>query len=135
MKKKNQFKLCNWPLVPLSVAMLASAVQLEATGGRDRAWVWVHIFLGIVITVWCGWHLWLHFHGRWRGLMSRQTRPKVKFMTVFLALSAVTGLAVTPEWYLSNLHTGFGGFHGKLGFIFLFLAITHGLHYKRFYFK
>lgn len=133
--KKEQLKICNWSLIPLSVSMLASAVQLEITGGKDAVWMWIHILIGIVLAILIVWHLCLHYSKRWARLFSQQTKPKVKFMTVFLILTAITGIIATFQWYDNRLHTSLGGIHGKLGFIFLFLAITHGLHYKRYYLK
>lgn len=133
--KKKQLKICNWSLILLSVWMLASALQLEITGGESVAWVWIHIMIGIAITAFAIWHLALHYHTRWSRLFTRQTRPKVKFMTLFLALSAITGIIATAQWMSECCHTHLGAIHGKLGFIFLLLAITHGLHYKRYYLK
>ena len=133
--KKEQLKISNWSLIPLSVSMLASAVQLEITEGKDAGWVWTHILIGIALAILIVWHICLHYSKRWAQLFLQQTKPKVKFMTVFLILTAITGIIATFQWYDNRLHTSFGGIHGKLGFIFLFLAITHGMHYKRYYLK
>lgn len=133
MKKKEQLKPCNWALALLAVLMLASSIQLEATNSQSAIWVWVHLILGIVMTIAVVWHLWLHYRGRWSKLFTRQTKPKVKFMVLFIALTAISGIIATFQWLPEYAHTGIGGLHGKLGFVFLFLAITHGLHYKRFY--
>lgn len=135
MKKNQQLKICNWSLAAFAIVMLASGIQLEITGWEAAAWVWVHIAMGAAMAGVAVWHLWLHYRARWGQLFSRQSRPKVKFMTVFLILTTVTGLIATAQWLPTGVPTHIGGIHGKLGFIFLFLTITHGLHYKQYYLK
>lgn len=131
--KKGHLNLCNWSLLPLTIIMLASAIQLEATDGKGDAWVWLHIVTGIALTAVALWHLTLHYSSRWEQLFSRKTGSKIKWMTIFLTLTAVTGIIATAQWHPVCLHTHLGAIHGKLGLIFLFLAITHALHYRRYY--
>lgn len=46
MTKAKKLKLCDWVLLVATVMMLASSIQLEATGSRAVTWVWLHIIIG-----------------------------------------------------------------------------------------
>ena len=45
----------------------------------------------------------------------------------------VTGLIATVHWLAGYAHNAIGGIHGKLGFLFLIIAVTHCFRYRKFY--
>jgi len=47
MRKIDMIRRVDWILLPATIAMLVSSVQLEATAGRCAVWVWVHICIGL----------------------------------------------------------------------------------------
>ena len=61
MTKARKLKICNWSLLVSAILILASSIQLEATGSRGEISVWIHIILALVFTFLAGWHIWLHF--------------------------------------------------------------------------
>lgn len=46
MTKAKKLKICDWLLLVTTVVMLASSIQLEATGSCAVIWVWLHIIIG-----------------------------------------------------------------------------------------
>lgn len=46
MTKAKKLKICDWLLLVATVVMLASSIQLEATGSCAVIWVWLHIIIG-----------------------------------------------------------------------------------------
>ncbi len=126
-------KICNLALVCLGLLMLLSSIQLEILHHTGDAWIWIHIILGIFLSVIIAWHLLLHYKSRWQKLFSKQTKPKIKIMAVLIMLTLVTGLIATVHWLAGYAHNAIGGIHGKLGFLFLIIAVTHCFRYRKFY--
>lgn len=60
MEKPAKLRMCDSWLLVLTVLMLASGIQLEATAGAVAAWVWAHIGLGIILVLCIIWHIRLH---------------------------------------------------------------------------
>lgn len=60
MTKATKFKICDWLLLVATVVMLASSIQLEATGSCAVIWVWLHIIIGCLFFASIIWHLYLH---------------------------------------------------------------------------
>ena len=76
MKKIQKLKLCNWCLLPITIAMLVSGIQLEATGSRGITSVWIHIAIGIIFAVLICYHIFLHFgKSNWFKKFSKQKKP------------------------------------------------------------
>lgn len=125
MDKRTELRVCDWSLLVMTIAVLISGIQLEVTDGRALPWVWVHIvvcslFIALIIR-----HIYLHFKWRnWKtGLFGQ--RRLTKWMSIFGLLTSVSAIAATVHWVLSNTHTGIGGIHGKIGFVFLILIVVH----------
>lgn len=88
MKKK--LKICNIALLALSVLMLASAIQLEVTGGSSVAFVWLHIVVGILFAANIGWHIQLHYRWRnWLKMLWKRTSV-IKWLTATGILTLVS---------------------------------------------
>lgn len=47
MKKITKLKICNWSLLALTIAILISGIQLEATHSIGLTSVWIHILIAI----------------------------------------------------------------------------------------
>ena len=61
MKKITKLKICNWSLLPLTVAILISGIQLEATHSIGLTSVWIHILIGVLFIGMATYHVYLHF--------------------------------------------------------------------------
>lgn len=61
MIKAKKLKICDWLLLVATVVILASSIQLEATGSRAVVWVCLHIIVGCLFFANIIWHLYLHF--------------------------------------------------------------------------
>lgn len=134
MKKSSKLKLCNRALLIAAPLMLASSIQLEATGSRETTAVWLHLLVGTVFFALAGWHLYLHFGRqnwlkRFRTLKSRVT----KILTILALLTLVSGVATAAHWAGTFTHSGIGALHGKIGFLMLALAIGHTIKRFRFF--
>lgn len=137
MKQKTKLRVCNLTLIAATVLMLASSLQLEATGSAENVWVWIHVATGVMFAALNAWHIYLHY--RWhqwgvRLIGSRDKRPvKTRWMTIFGILTLVTGLIATVMRIIEDSHSSFGGWHGKIGYIFLILIVIHIGHRLNYY--
>ncbi len=52
MKKITKLKICNWSLLALTIAILISGIQLEATHSIGLTSVWIHILIGVLLWAW-----------------------------------------------------------------------------------
>lgn len=140
MTKKNQFKVCNWYLLALTVIVLASGILLECLHGSSlhgiecSVFTLIHIVLGVCFMGLVLWHLWLHWRklGEWWNRIVRHHSIGFKLTALFFFLTFLTGLVCVPMW-ISCGHTGLGGWHGKLGFIAIFLLLPHIMHHWYWY--
>ena len=132
MKKKNQFKVCNWCLLALTVIALASGIVLECLHGEPwlgiscEVFTWLHIIACVCFMVLTLWHLWLHWRKVsewWQRIVSHHS-PGFKLTALFFLLTFLTGLVCIPLWIRCG-HVGIGGWHGKLGFIAIILLLPH----------
>lgn len=131
MKKSGKLKWCNWSLLVAAVMVIASSIQLEATGSRGLWPVWLHLGVAVVFAALAGYHVYLHFNrsnwfAKFAEIRSRQTR-----ILWWVSVAAVgTGLIALCHWSGDFTHSHIGAIHGKIGFLMLFLAIGHTV--KRF---
>lgn len=126
MPKKLKLKICDWGLVCATVLMLASGIQLEATGSQEAAWVWLHSAIGLLFFSGIAWHLYLHFKWKqWIKRLSSQKSPVTRWLAIIGALTLLSGCWAFAHWATSHLHSPIGGIHGKIGFLFLLLVIGH----------
>ena len=126
MKKIVKIRICDWGLLVLTVAVLASGVQLEATDSRSLTTVWVHVAIGLAFVAAVAWHVFLHFgrnnwFARFRKLKSQATRV---LWWAYLAL-VLSGIVACAHRLITFAHSPIGGVHGKVGFLMLVLAIGH----------
>lgn len=123
-------------LLAVAVVMLASSLQLEVIAGQSMWWVWVHIVSGTLFLVLILWHLQLHFQWRnWFRLLWKQRSANMKWLTAVGILTFVTALVATAGWIASPEHSKIGAVHGKLGFLFIALAVWHTARRFRFYIR
>ena len=136
MTKKTKLKLCDWSLLFLTIAILASGIQLEINPTGANLWVWVHIIIGALFISGILWHIGLHKKKKKKhNPSSRNRRHKHVLLGVFFLLTLVSGVVATCHWIGSYLHSTIGGVHGKFGFLFIIAVIFHIAKHKRFYYR
>ena len=134
MTKVEKLRLCDSLLLLSTALMLASSIQLEATGSRAVMWVWLHVAVGICFFANIAWHLQLHFGWKnWVQRLAKQKSPVTRWLSVFAMLTLLSAVVAFFHWLGTRLHSPVGGIHGKLGFIFLILAIGHTIKRARFF--
>lgn len=133
MSKILRLRRCDWGLLALTLLTLASGIQLEGWW-LGMGWIWAHIAIGSVYMALVIWHLWLHFGRRgWIGCLRRQKSAVTKWLAVFCLLTLVTALMATVHMLVTWHHAAIGGWHGKIGFVFIALATAHAAGRFRFY--
>lgn len=133
--KKVKLKICDWALLPVTVLMLASGVQLEGWW-LGMSYIWIHIALGLLFFLLIGWHLWLHFNWQnWFVRLKRQKSHVTKWLAAAGTLTLLTAIVATIHMFITWHHSPIGGWHGKLGFVFIALAIGHVVKRIKFYKK
>lgn len=134
MSVLNKLRVCNWMLLVVTVAVLATSLQLEITSGANGLWVWLHIILGAVFFVLILWHLYLHYRWRnWLRLLWKHRSSNLKWLTATLVVTLFTALVATVGWLASPHHSHIGAVHGKFGFLAVALAAWHICRRIRFY--
>ena len=134
MTKVKQLEICNYSLVLSGIVVLASSMQLEATGSVGIIPVRIHI---IAAFMFCGlvfYHIYLHFNrSNWFGSFSKMKCKATKVLWWLFNLTVVSGLIALTEWLIHSCHTPIGGIHGKIGFVMLFIALGHTLKRRKFF--
>lgn len=126
MIKAKKLKICDWLLLVATVVMLASSIQLEATGSRAVVWVCLHIIVGCLFFANIIWHLYLHFGWKlWLQRLRKQKSPVTRLLAVFGLLTLISAIVASAHWIGSWTHSSLGGVHGKIGFVFVAIAIGH----------
>lgn len=132
--KLSRLRKCDWALIVISILILASGIQLDATGGSHALWVWWHIIIGCLFFAGIVWHLYLHF--RWKSWLERlrkSGRRATAWLATFAALTLISGLAATILWIIHPAHSHLVAIHGKIGFLMLLLVIGHTIKRRKFY--
>lgn len=132
--KRTKLKVCDWMLLIITLAALASGIQLEVLSGASVLWIWMHIILCVAFFGLIVWHLQLHF--QWYGWPRRLWKSKssdMKWLTVFGFLTLLSAFICTAGWLVSPDHSRVGAVHGKIGFIFIGVAAFHILRRFKFY--
>lgn len=132
MKKITKLRICDWTLLLLTIAILASGLQLEVNPTGEIMWVWVHIVLGTMFITMILWHIGLH-HGSHPNKAPRHHDKKHRWLGILFALTLLSGIIATCHWIGSYVHSTIGGVHGKIGFLFIILVIVHLRKNYRFY--
>lgn len=132
MNTAKKFKICDKTIGCLSLIMLASGIQLEASGGVYAWSVWVHIFLGLLFTALCIYHIYLHYKfSNWFSRFAKNRNIITKILWWVFLLTVVSGIAVTIIWVGDSTHSILGGIHGKIGFLMIVFAVIHTLRHKK----
>ena len=126
MKKILKLKICDWGLLFMTVAMLVSGIQLEATDSRGVTSVWVHIAVGILFFTLVAYHIFLHFgKSNWFSKFSKQKNQYTRVLWWVSLVTLISAGIAFIHWVTSFTHSPIGGVHGKLGFLMIILAIGH----------
>lgn len=134
MTKAEKLRLCDTLLAVSSVAILLSAIQLEATGGSTALWVWLHAAIGALFFANVGWHLYLHFGwNSWVQRLRKQKSPATRLLAVLALLTFISTFVALFHYIGTRIHSVPGAVHGKIGFLFLLIAIGHTVKRIRFF--
>ena len=132
MKPALKLKLCNRRLGWLLTLTLASAIQLEITSGKYAWSVWVHIALGIALTILSCYHIYLHYRrGNWFSRFAKNKNTVTRIVWWTFLLTAITGIAATVIWLDGYTHSHLGAVHGKIGFLMVLTAIIHAVRHRK----
>lgn len=134
MNKSDKLHFCNRGLISAALLILVSSIHLEATGSRGASWVWLHTGVGVLFFADIVWHLQLHFEWKsWTGRLRKQKSPVTRWLAVFCLLTLASALAALFHWIGTHAHAAIGGVHGKIGFLFLALAVGHTIKRIKFF--
>lgn len=134
MTKAKKLKICDWSLLVATVLMLASSIQLEATGSRAVGWVWLHIAIGCLFFANIVWHVYLHFGWKsWLHKFRKQKSFITRWLAVFALLTIISAIIAFAHWFGSWAHSSLGGVHGKIGFVFTAIALGHTIKRIKFF--
>ena len=126
MNKIAKLKACDWGLLFLTAAILASGIYLEATDSRGLISIWIHIAVGMLFFFFIGYHIFLHFgNSNW---FSRFHKLKSQFTRVLwweALITFLSGIIACIHWIITFNHSPIGGIHGKLGFLMIILCACH----------
>lgn len=126
MKKIVKLKICNWSLLPLSIAIMISGIQLEATQSSDTTSVWIHIAVGILFSAMVLYHIFLHLsNSDWFSKFNRQKSRLTRILWPVSLITFISGIVAGIHWLGTFTHAAIGGIHGKFGFIMLILSTAH----------
>lgn len=132
MNNATKLKVCDGWLGRILILILASGIQLEVTSGRYAWSVWVHIVLGIILTVLSCYHIYLHYRtGNWFSRFSKNKNFVTKILWWIFLLTSVTGIIATFVWIDGQSHSHIGAVHGKIGFLMVILGIVHAVRHFR----
>ena len=126
MKKSTKLKICNWSLLALTVAILISGIQLEATHSNGLTPVWIHILIGVLFMGMATYHVYLHFgNSNWFSKFRKQKSQVTRILWWVALVTLITGIVAMIHWVTTFTHAPIGGVHGKLGFLMIILSIGH----------
>lgn len=121
-------------LVFATAFILASSIQLEATDSRSIVWILIHMIVGSLFFTNIVWHLHLHFEWKsWIQRLRKQKSPVTRWLAVFALLTLISALVALFHWIGTYTHSPIGGIHGKIGFVFIALAIGHTVKRIKFF--
>ena len=142
MNKREKLRICNISLLIAALLVLISGILLEIADGNGieavpyTSYVILHIVFVAIMALLVTWHLYLHFgKNKWwqkaNNLKSHVTTGLFKLAL----LIAVTGLISLICFCIVPEHSTFGGIHGKLGFVFIVVAIGHTAKRRKWFTK
>lgn len=134
MSKVEKLRLCDWMLVFATTFILASSIQLEATDSRNIIWVLIHMVIGGLFFANIVWHLYFHFGWKsWIQRLRKQKSPVTRWLAIFALLTLISALVALFHWISTYTHSSVGAIHGKIGFVFIALAIGHTVKRIKFF--
>ncbi len=134
MTKADRLKLCGRMLVVATALALFSSIQLEITGSRGFAWVWLHVVVGCCFFANVAWHLQLHFNWKsWVRRLRKQRSAMTRWLAILASLTLVRAVAALFHWVGSYQHSLLGAVHGKIGFVLLIVAAGHTMKRIKFF--
>lgn len=137
-----RLKTCNYALLATTLPVLASSVILEASHGNPvfhlpfNFWACLHIIAATIMSGLVTWHLKLNWGKvmEWKRRFSFQASKASKVLSMLIAATSLTGLISIPQWLLHG-HSIIGGVHGKIGFLFIIIAISHTFRHRKWFKK
>lgn len=134
MNKAMKLKLCDRSLLILTIAILISGIQLEATDSSGLSSVWIHIIVAMLFVGIAAYHVFLHFsHDNWFSRIRRQKSLPTRVLWWVSLITLITGIAATAHWLVTFRHAPIGGVHGKLGFLMILLSSAHIIKRRQFF--
>lgn len=129
---KTHLSICNKSLLLVLPIVVASGILLECLHGKPfcgigcAAWTSLHAIAAILLLALIVWHVKLNWKnvGDWYNRFRQHHAKGFKCTIVVFLLTAATGLVCFPQWLIHG-HTGIGGVHGKIGFVFAVLILWH----------
>lgn len=126
MKKITKLKICDWSLLILTIAILTSGIQLEATHSSGLTSVWIHIITGLSFAYLVAYHIYLHFgNSNWFSKIHNQKNQLTRILWWVSLITFITGIIALVHWLTTFNHAPIGGVHGKLGFLMVLLSMGH----------
>lgn len=124
--------ICNKSLLLVLPIVVATGILLECLHGKPfcglgcAVWTTLHAIAAILLLALTVWHVKLNWKnaGDWYSRFKQHHAKGFKCTIVVFLLTAATGLVCVPLW-LTHGHTGLGGVHGKIGFVFALLILGH----------
>lgn len=131
MEKIKKLRLCDLLLMPITILVLLSSIQMEVCGGEGlfglpfSFWMYLHCILGTLMFVLVVEHLYLHLgKSKWLTKVKRLKRL-TKWLCAIFAILLVISVVVFVRIIVLTTHSPIGAVHGKIGFLFLILCIWH----------
>lgn len=100
MNKTTKFKMCNRWLAVIMLLIFISGLQLEVTSGMYQWSVWVHIFLGLVLTILSLYHIFLHYR---KKQLVCSFFPQPQYFYPYLMVDIY---AYCHQWHSGLFHLG-----------------------------
>lgn len=133
MNKRLKLKCCNYSLLAFVLPVLATGIILECTGNDAGIFgisfkriVVIHIVLAAAMMALAAYHLYLHVGSKGWWQKVKKLKSHVTRLLVRIAiLTAASGLISLAVWLFNPVHTTVGGIHGKIGYLFIIIAVGH----------
>lgn len=131
MNKVSRLKVCNLLLMTFAVLMLASSIQMETCRGEGlwgfsfSTMMYLHCILGTLMLILVVTHLYLHFGNKNWSTKVKGLKRQTKWLCVIFAIQFFISIIAFIRIMILTAHSPIGAVHGKIGFLFLFLCITH----------
>lgn len=132
MTKREKLKVCNWGLLVVLIAVIATSVLL--LGHKGDAFVGAHVASVVLLAAGVTWHLQLHFGaGNWFKKIRKVRSHVTRFLFWFALIVALSGLAALLFFlFVPRNHTA-SNIHGHLALLCLLIIIGHALKRRRWF--